>query len=93
MKKFFKSIPAIIISLLIFSGVQAQNTKTVNGIILDSITRQPVSNVNISVDQSSGTTTDEHGRFSLNIRKRDRVMVLSHLSYLHKTIFKYHPKK
>ncbi len=86
MKNFLKSIPAIIIFLLIFSGVQAQNTKTVNGIVLDSITRQPVSNVNISVDQSSGTTTDEHGRFSLNIRKRDRVMVLSHLSYLHKTI-------
>ena len=86
MKKFPKSIPAIIIFLLIFCGVQAQNIKTVNGIILDSITRQPVSNVNISVDQLSGTTTDEYGRFSLNIRKRNQMMVFSHLSYLHKTI-------
>lgn len=82
-----KYISIIFIFLFInFDDIQGQNVKTVNGIVLDSITRQPVSNVNISVDQSSGTTTDEHGRFSLNIRKRNQMMVFSHLSYLHKTI-------
>lgn len=44
-----------------------QETKTIKGKILDSLTKEPVAFANIQVDDKSGTTSDFNGNFKLQL--------------------------
>jgi hypothetical protein len=86
MKGIYKYALIVIASMLIYLNIQAQTQKPVHGVVLDSITRQPISNVNISVDKFSGTISDGFGRFQLIIKKKDKSAVFSHVNYLSKEV-------
>lgn len=74
MKVFFLLLP-----FLVFSQQQVAK-----GVVLDKVTNEPIPYVNISILESTvGTSSDDDGSFSLEIKKEDinKVVRLSSLGY------------
>lgn len=68
-----------VLFLFWIAAVSAQEPATVSGIILNDNTMRPLANVNIiNVNKVRGTTTDENGRFALEISVNDTL----HLSLI-----------
>jgi hypothetical protein len=64
--------------LLIGISLSAQ----VKGVVKDSITWKPISYVNIAVEnENKGTTSEENGEFSINIKPESRNLIFSALGY------------
>ncbi|RYY60517.1 MAG: SusC/RagA family TonB-linked outer membrane protein [Chitinophagaceae bacterium] len=69
-----KNYLLILTMLLVAISAQAQ-TKTISGVITGP-DKQPLPNVNITVNQSTqGTTTDANGRFSITVRPPVKLMI------------------
>ena len=55
---------------------------TISGVIVNAETRQPLSNVSISVQgKKSGTTTDNNGHFTLTLHNLSGVLIISSVGY------------
>ena len=70
-----------LISVLLISGL-ALSQRTIEGVIFDSSTGEPIEGVNISVEGiEAGTSTDESGRFSLMIEGSEATLLVKHIAY------------
>ena len=59
----------------------------VEGIVLSSIDKKPVSNASVYINNTStGTSTDESGNFSLTVHSLTAELVVSHLSFEKQTL-------
>ena len=87
MKNLYQSLILLSIIPLSFNSLLAQDLK---GIVLDSITNNPILGVNIHIkDKKAGTSTNKNGEFSLNhiIHDTDNdTLYFSHIGYLAKEI-------
>ncbi|WP_333599011.1 carboxypeptidase-like regulatory domain-containing protein [Flavobacterium sp.] len=64
--------------LLIGFSLSAQ----IKGVVKDSLTGKPISYVNIAVEnENKGTTSEENGEFSINIKGEGRNLIFSALGY------------
>lgn len=65
-----------------------QLNERVSGIVTDADTNEPLGGVNISVkgNQAIGTTTDDEGRYSLDVPNSTDVLVFSFISYAQQEI-------
>ena len=62
---------AILIAICLLSFLIAQETYSISGIVLDSETEKPISNVNVYIeDSNAGTTTDYNGYFKLSLNNQ-----------------------
>lgn len=83
MKKLFNVL--LVFSLFIAGSMQAQESK-VNGTVTDAKTGDPVIGASVVIDKSDvGTSTDFDGKFSINAKTGD-VLVISSLGYVSKKI-------
>ena len=70
-----------VILLFLSSYLQAQETIKVTGTVIDSSLNKPLSGVSVNVKgQTTGTTTDEKGKFSINAN-RNSTLVFSYVGY------------
>ncbi|MGN6618378.1 MAG: SusC/RagA family TonB-linked outer membrane protein [Ilyomonas sp.] len=70
-----------VILLFLSSYLQAQETIKVSGTVIDSSLNKPLSGVSVNVKgQTTGTTTDEKGKFSINAN-RNSTLVFSYVGY------------
>ena len=63
----------------------AQLTYTLSGVVRDSATGEPIGRAAVVIDYekfSSGTYTDEQGRYSVNVRSGERIVVVRHLGHV-----------
>jgi TonB-linked SusC/RagA family outer membrane protein len=59
----------------------AQQTKTINGIVVDAATNDPIPGVNVRIkDSKSGTSTNSEGKFTISA-KSSNILVFSFISY------------
>lgn len=71
--------------LFIFLGAAAQ--AQIQGVVLDSVTREPVSFVHVYAESSeSGTVTNLDGAFLLNVKELPVEITFSHISYNNKKV-------
>lgn len=81
-RNVYSTILFFIISL---HGV-AQNDFKAEGRVLDFDTRQPIKNVSVIVRETkAGTTTNDSGYFTLQLRSPDVTIVISSVGYVHTT--------
>ncbi|ALO14202.1 TonB-dependent Receptor Plug Domain protein [Salinivirga cyanobacteriivorans] len=86
-------IPAVYM-LLIFAGLQiaqAQQTRTIDGVVVDQATGEPLPGANIILqsDIFNGTTTDARGKFTIHVAKnqwQQDSLITSFLGYHDRTI-------
>jgi len=87
MKNLYQFLILLSIISLSFNSLLAQNIK---GIVLDSITNNPILGVNIHIkDKKTGTSTNKNGEFSLNHTSQDTdndTLCFSHIGYRTKEI-------
>ena len=70
--------------LLLFSFYVSAQTK---GIVIDSISKKPISFVNIWVENENiGTTTEENGTFVINAAESNKKLIFSALGFEKKTV-------
>ena len=79
-------IPAwllLLISLLIFSpDASAQNAGSINGHVVDSLTRLPIDRVSVVIKGTrQGTSTDRSGAFALDVSGSQAVLEFSCIGY------------
>ncbi len=73
----------LLIIILFGKSIAAQ---TIEGVILDYNTKQPIEKVNIfSEDNSKGSFTDENGLFEIDV-KPNTILSISHIGYLKKEV-------
>ena len=73
----------IIVLLLISVSTWAQ----ISGVVKDSITKQPIPYVNISVEnENKGTTSEENGTFSIHVSEKSKNLIFSALGFERKTV-------
>ena len=77
-----------ILALCIALGVSLIQGNTLDGIILDSKNDQPIPSANIQIkDTALGTSSDEKGRFSIDINTRDSFeLIISVIGYRDTTL-------
>lgn len=79
-----KTLGIIIASFLLPLGIQAQETFTLSGEVLDSETQAPLYNSHVYIeDLNFGTTTDRNGKFEMKlpVSMRDRSLYISFMGY------------
>ena len=79
----------ILLVILIIAAVTANSQVfSVNGTVLDSVTKQKLAFVNIIVndDGTFGTTTDIDGNFSITSKKAIETLTFSYVGYKKKLI-------
>ncbi len=65
------------------ASISRAQTRTVSGTVTDAATHQPLAGVSITVAQSNlGTTTNDSGKFVLNVPANTRLLNLSLVNYL-----------
>ena len=74
----------IIISAFFFYAFLG-HAQSIQGIVIDSLTQQPVSLVNIYTDKN-GTSTNSEGLFLMEIKKYPLELTISHIAYKTKKI-------
>lgn len=68
-------------------NVFAQQTKTVSGVVKDSLTQLPLNGVSVMEQGTNhGTVTDMMGKFSFHPSKQEAVLVFSYLGYVVKRV-------
>lgn len=73
--------------ILLFIQVFVSGQSRLEGIVLDSITRQPVSYATVYINGTTkGTLTDHNGRFIFNHVELPVMLVVRHLSYSHQAL-------
>ena len=73
----------ITLLLLISFSTWAQ----ISGVVKDSITKQPIPYVNISVEnENKGTTSEENGTFSIHVSEKSKNLIFSALGFERKTV-------
>ena len=74
---------AICLLATLCTTLPAQNRKNpVSGVVVDSLTGQPMANVNVSITSTSGGgITNENGRFSLELPRIPAVLYFSYVGY------------
>lgn len=73
----------LIVLLITSLSVTAQ----IKGVVKDSITGNPISYVNIGVEnENSGTTSEENGAFTINFNIKNKKLIFSALGFEKKTI-------
>ena len=74
---------AHVLLMLIVAPMLSAQTVRISGTVLDNNTRQPIGDVNISVENRGGATTDAAGRFVLLIPEAadDQLITFRHVSY------------
>lgn len=75
--------------ILLLSVISFAQTQTLKGVVLDSVTKQPIPYVNLSViDATKGTSSLEDGSYTLEIASKDfnKNISISSLAYKPKTI-------
>lgn len=83
--KSMKNIITILIVLLSINTIIAQHTITSQ--ILDAKTKEPLSFVNIGIENSnSGTVSNDEGKFELQVKTKEDVLVFSYIGYHSKKI-------
>ena len=77
-----------ILALCIALGVSLIQGNTLDGIILDSKNSEPIPSANIQIkDTALGTSSDEKGRFSIDINTRDSFeLIISVIGYRDTTL-------
>lgn len=76
--RYLLYISFLLLPLLSFG----QNNHRVSGQVTDAVTGEPIPNVHVQVIGSFfGTTTDEEGRFQMELKERYPSLKFSHLSY------------
>ena len=83
----FKKYILFLILIIVANTAKAQ-VFSVNGSVLDSVTKQKLAFVNIIVnnDGTFGTTTDIDGNFSIHSKKEIRTLTFSYVGYHKKTV-------
>ncbi len=81
----------LFLSLLIFMSIisiNAQNTSTYRGLIIDIDSKDPISNANIYLkNYNTGTCTNSNGEYSLKVKNIvTDTLIISHLNYKTKKI-------
>ena len=85
MKTIYKKL--LFLVLLLPFSVLAQNT--INGTVLDNVTKQPIPGVNVNVQgTTNGVSTDFNGKFQLSNVKKGDAIEFSYVGYK-KTIINY----
>jgi len=78
-----KKVKYITVLLLINCSTWAQ----IRGVVKDSITKQPIPYVNISVEnENKGTTSEENGTFTIHVSEKSKNLIFSALGFERKTI-------
>ena len=73
--------------LLPISQVIAQGEKLVSGVVTASDTKMPIGSVSVSIKGSrQGTLTDSQGKFSINVKGKETILVFTTLSYQSKEV-------
>ncbi|MEO5999081.1 MAG: TonB-dependent receptor [Chitinophagaceae bacterium] len=81
-----KQLCVLLFVLMLMNSALAQN-KQVKGTVIDAATNTPLSGVSITVPgTSTGTTTDNSGRFSLSIPSNARDLLFSMVNYQNVTV-------
>jgi hypothetical protein len=71
----------------LFYAANAQTLGTVYGVVVDASSKQPVPQVNVTVQgEKRGTTTDDRGAYHFNLEPRARVLRFSHIGYLTQSV-------
>ncbi|SHI65849.1 SusC/RagA family TonB-linked outer membrane protein [Flavobacterium haoranii] len=82
-----KTLQKKLLLLLLILPISMFAQNTLNGVVLDSGSQQPLPGVNIVIKgTSNGTTTDFDGNFSLEKVKQNDVIVFSYLGYKENTV-------
>ncbi len=77
-----KHIITLLLALAAVMGLNAQNMVQITGMVRDSLTREPVSYVSISVPGTDvGVITNEHGGFNINTRSKVTKLRASAVGY------------
>ncbi|MBT8309214.1 MAG: hypothetical protein HKO72_08450 [Flavobacteriaceae bacterium] len=86
--KLLLSFIGLFITSLLFS-------QTVNGVVLDAKSNQPIESVSIYFDNTTiGTTTDADGEFSIDYNESIKsLLIISHIGYFKSVIRDYSPSK
>ena len=77
------SIVIYLLSILFAPGATALENILVNGVVLDSTSKAPVSDVNITLSDStiSGTSSDTLGHFQLKLKPGTHTLIFSHIGF------------
>lgn len=83
--KIYKLTNILLIFIILikpFNNVKSQHTTTIKGIVIDSLTKEPLPFVNIVfVGKNIGTTTDFDGKFSLSTQWASNSIKVSFIGY------------
>lgn len=87
MSKTFRSL-FIGIFVFVFLNSSFGQEKTIQGVVVDELSKEPVSFANISIkNAAAGTTTDATGKFKINIAEKNQaVFFVSHINYQKKKL-------
>lgn len=90
LQKIYKLFFLLIVLSLQLIPVVAQNEKTINGIIIDSKTREPIIGAVVAVRGTTiGVATTDKGTFSLKVKKLPAILVVSTIGYDNQRINAY----
>lgn len=80
----YTSFKILLFSIISFLNIQLvySQTKSVQGLILDNESKQPISDINISISGTNkGATSDLEGKFKLKLKPGNYRLLFSHIGY------------
>jgi len=79
----FKITKILFLLLFLFGKMNAQTPFQIHGVVLNSQTKEPLSNVNVSIksNSSEGSTTNQNGFFQIEIFKRPTTLSFSFIGF------------
>ncbi len=85
-----KILRSLFVALFVFGFINSSfgEGKTIQGVVTDFDSKEPIPFVNISISNvSKGTATDAEGRFKINIAKeKQATLIFSHVNYYRKEV-------
>ncbi len=79
-KYITKYLLLLFLTLSVTSLSYSQSRITVTGIVKDSLSGEPLSNVSVSLNNNEGTLTDEMGRYSISLLPKS-TLTFKHIGY------------
>jgi len=70
-----RAVALLFLTLLFVPFVALAQTRVVTGTVTDAATKTPLKGASVSTDKSTGTSTDENGRFSLQVPLNGRITI------------------
>ena len=84
--KFRKQITLMLFGMLLYFPLQAQIT--IKGVVKDSVNNEGMPGVSILVKgTTSGTTTDNDGRYTLELTDANKYLIFTFIGYKRQEIF------